>query len=659
MPSQKTIESLLRDNFKLTSELQSFINKIDEDKCFERPREETSLYPNLISLGVLTVDGTTVHVCPSDYLAYGFMMVHQKELLTNSIDLLAVTDFEQILKERLSTDIMTTELFRVTERISRLWVKSQHIDEGSDLTLFSSTPKTVQRFVRIFCDILPELSLSAYAIYTHFRQFVDAQVHLPPLIQALETYCQQHPAVAVELYIHLKQYPFEGDIHLRMVTQSGQNRQDWVSFMPQLLALTLQPEDQVLALSVMFRAQIDTDQQANQYLDLALSCDQSRDDVRRQVANVVQQILRFSQILAVDTVSRCFGLLRDLAQSESATVQGSVSGTIWLIEGFETERFSILMTLVQNSKLDSSLRFGKTNTIDTLLSTSFSRPECWFTVFDELVSQNAFTFKTEDFTGSLHELVLHSGKGLMGHLLPRLIHRQGEIRWATNRILNYIDHHAPHLRFSTTELSHLNSLQLYRLWLMVNESYRKPSFTIPLLSPLLDSTDELLIELIICHLEIASENYMGQVLETLEVVCQPDRPQHQRIFQRVNEHFESFLDYRRNKSVVNELNPILTQRTLFQQFDDLRRTAWSERMHQRLRTDSIAGLFKEVLLSKGGGWRNSKTGVTSQLGHVQTTFSLPRFYFLRPHEMDFEAKVSSSTEEWTDDMDLVTWITHE
>ena len=659
MPSQKTVESVLGDNLLLTSELRYLVTKLVEENCFEWPSEEPGLYPNLGTLGVLAIDETIVRVSPSDYLAYGFLMVYQPDLLTNSVDLAAVMDFEQILQHRMSTNSMWPELYRVTGRISRLWVKSQHIDGGDNLTLFCDSPQTVHQFADIFCDVLSELNLSASAIYTHVRQFVHAQVYLPPLVKALETYCQQHSDVAAELYAYTRKHPFEGDRQLCVAAQSGLNRQDWVSFLPQLQALTQQPQDQVLALSVMFRAQIDTDQQAKQYLELALSCDQLRADVRCHLAKVVQQILRFSPILRADTINQCFSLLNTLAQSESAAVQESVLETIWVIDGFEGERFATFMTALRNSDLGSSLRSGKTNTVDTLLTSSFSGPERWFLVFDALIDQNTINFHAEDFTGSLRELITHSGESLMSYLLPRLIHRQADMRRAANQILSFIDQHASHLGFSADELRRLTSLQQYRLWLIVHEVFRQPSFTIPLLLPLLDSSDELLIELISCQLEIASENYMGQVLQALDSVGHPDHPPHQRVCQRVNAYFEAFLATHRRKSTVNELNPLLTQHTLFQQFDSLRRTSWDAQMHQQLHTDSIADLFKEVLLAKGGGWRNSKTGVTSQLGNFQTTLSLPRFYFLRPSEMDIAGIASSFTEEWTDDTDLITWITHE
>lgn len=660
MPSQKIIEATLADEIAVRSELRALIAQITEQKRFEWTFEGVLPYPNLASLGVVEVHALTIRVCPGDYLAYGFMMTHDPRLLADTVDLRAVVEFERHLREQLRTNPIPTQLFRVTERISRLWVKSQNIDYHNDLTVFSAAgegDELYRGFVSIFCDVLPELILTASALHTHVQQFIQTQRHLPPLIQALETYCQRQPDLAAELYAYAQQHPFEGDIHLRMAAQSALNRHDWEGFWPQLMTMSQQADEQVLALSVMFRAQICTDQQANQYLDLALSCNQQHDDIRRHVASVVQQILRFPQVIQAHTITRCFCLLHTLAQSETSTVQGSVLHVIWLLDDFIGERFAVLMTLLRNPELDAAFRTGKTNTVDTLLSSSFNGCANWFAAFDEMVEQKAGAFKSEDFMGSLHNLAQHFGDEFMSQLRPRLIHRQGSVRQAANQILGYIEHHTPHLRFSVDDLHQLSPLQQYRLWLVINESFYQPAFTIPLLLPLFDTKDELVAELITCQLQLASENYMGQVLDTLESVCQPDNPRHQRVRQRVNAHFDAFLAYRQRKSVVNELNPQLTQHTLFQQFDDLRRISWNERMQQTLRTGSIASLFKEVLLSKGGGWRNSKTGVTSQLGHVQTTVSLPRFYFLRPHEMDFDAVVSTSHEEWADDVDLKTWIT--
>lgn len=660
MPSIKSIEHKLAEETELAEELRVLVAQIIDRKRFDWPLEGMISYPHLAALGVVEAQSASIRTHINDYLAYGFIKYQQPDLLTDTADMNLILDFEKSLHQQFTSDVVPGQLFELINQIERLWIKSQHIDRGDNLLRFGLATveeKNQRHFAEVFPDVLPDLILSPSIIYEHIQQFVHSQTYLLDLLYAVETYCRRYPAIASELYAYIMQNPFKEDVQWQLAALSGLNRSDHEGFWPRLVTMAQATDESNLSLKVMARADIITDQQANQYIVLAQSISQKNEEAKWRFVTVIQQILRFPQSIETSTTQRCYDLLTMLAQDETEAVQIAVADALWVLDDAQEERFAVFSVLLRNPALTTRLYTGKTNRVDTLLSTAFKGVIMWFEAFDILALERPLAFKEESFSGSLHRLTSHSGEALMSQLLPRLLHKDGHVRRSANRILRYVEQNAPQLRFTADALLALSPLQQYRIWLVVDESFHKPDFALPLLLPLLDSHDELVVELITCQLEIASENYMGKILEILESILQPDNSRHQTILLRVQTHFEAFLEYRRRKSAINELNPLLTQQALFSQFDSMRRMTWSDKMHQGLRTDSLLGLFNEVYLSKGGGWRNSKTGVISQLGHFQSTFSMPRFYFLRSYEMDLDTVIGIWQEEWTDDTDLFTWIT--
>lgn len=70
-------------------------------------------------------------------------------------------------------------------------------------------------------------------------------------------------------------------------------------------------------------------------------------------------------------------------------------------------------------------------------------------------------------------------------------------------------------------------------------------------------------------------------------------------------------------------------------------------MQKSSNENSLLNLFSKVTLLKGGGWKIEGRDEISKLGKISTSFSLPRVYFTRPENFDFESGIEMVTN-WDD-----------
>ncbi|MCZ4696414.1 hypothetical protein DWB61_17260 [Ancylomarina euxinus] len=195
------------------------------------------------------------------------------------------------------------------------------------------------------------------------------------------------------------------------------------------------------------------------------------------------------------------------------------------------------------------------------------------------------------------------------------------------------------------DILELSSLNQYKLWVSVFQNYREPQSVIPCLLPLLKSKSLLVKEAFICKLEEYTESYGGSVTATLKEKLDFEDNDLKEIFERIEDYKVVF--YQNNvvvKDEIKELNPAFTQNRLFVEFNKNYNRRFSRQMQKSSEENSsFLNFCSKVTLLKGGGWKIDGRDEISKLSEISTSFSLPRMYFIRPENFDFETSVEMFT----------------
>jgi hypothetical protein len=162
---------------------------------------------------------------------------------------------------------------------------------------------------------------------------------------------------------------------------------------------------------------------------------------------------------------------------------------------------------------------------------------------------------------------------------------------------------------------------------------------------LLKSKSPLVKEAFICKLEEYTESYGGSVTEILKQKLDFGDADSLAVFERIENYKVEF--YKNNvlvKDGIKELNPAFTQNRLFVNYNKNHNRRFSRQMQKSSDENSFFLNFcSKVTLLKGGGWKIDGRDEISKLNKISTSFSLPRVYFTRPENFDFESDVEMVT----------------
>lgn len=257
-----------------------------------------------------------------------------------------------------------------------------------------------------------------------------------------------------------------------------------------------------------------------------------------------------------------------------------------------------------------------------------------------------FKAVAKNLSSSLNELRSNCKKELDKVIVELLIQDKACLRFIATDIFSGFSSENYQFDYDILEL---DSLSQYKLWVSIFQNYREPKNILPCLLPLLKSNSSLINEAFICKLEEYTESYGGSVTEVLKQKLDFSDTELTAVFERIEKYKTNFYD--KNvlvKDGIKELNPAFTQNKLFIDYNKNHNRLFSRQMQKSSNENSFFLNFcSKVTLLKGGGWKIDGRDEISKLGRISTSFSLPRVYFTRPENFDFESSVEKATN-WND-----------
>lgn len=196
----------------------------------------------------------------------------------------------------------------------------------------------------------------------------------------------------------------------------------------------------------------------------------------------------------------------------------------------------------------------------------------------------------------------------------------------------------------------LPSFLQYKLWVSLTQDFHEPKKRLLALIPLLESNSDWVKLSFVCKLELISEDYGGLVKKVLEENIENITVNSNYALERITKYIEVFHNkYVDIKYSITEFNPYHTHYKEIQLFNELFSKKMNESINKGAAENSLLDILgvKTVQISKGGGWRFGTKNKISQLGKIESSFTMPRSYFINPNEFELE-KVFLSREDWND-----------
>ncbi len=203
----------------------------------------------------------------------------------------------------------------------------------------------------------------------------------------------------------------------------------------------------------------------------------------------------------------------------------------------------------------------------------------------------------------------------------------------------------------TFDILALPSFIQYKLWVSLTQDFHEPKKRLIALLPLLESNSDWVKTSFLCKLEEISEDYGGLVENILENNIEYSTPNSNYALERIRNYIEVFHNkYVTVKYPIPELNPYHTHYKDIKLFNELFSKKMNESINKGATENSLLGILgvSTIQLSKGGGWKFGAKNNISQLGKIESSFTMPRSYFINPNEFELE-KGFLNTEDWNDE----------
>nr|WP_319997625.1 hypothetical protein [uncultured Draconibacterium sp.] len=272
----------------------------------------------------------------------------------------------------------------------------------------------------------------------------------------------------------------------------------------------------------------------------------------------------------------------------------------------------------------------------------------FFGVIIELVaSHHPFKSLSNFLSSSIHEFTRSNKSEFDKILVKVLIDDRASLRFVGKDIFDKVSQDSYTFDFNILELESINQ---YKLWVSILQTYREPKYVIPCLLPLLKSNSSFVKEAFTCKLEEYSENYGGGLTKVLKKKLDIEDKElnkiHKRIENHLDFHFKTFIT---PKKEINELNPLYAQNKIYTDFNKNYFRSFGKQMKKHSdESNSFLNLISKVTLLKGGGWKTEGRKDISKLSKISSSFSLPRIYFIEPEVFDFENSRELATN-WNDE----------
>lgn len=645
-----------------------YVHFIDTNSFEVSDRLVEELDPELITHYQLIEDnyGLGKKINPNSYFAYKLLLEQVPNIIDKVPASLAELQFcfEKLWENRPKEKIVLG-LSELYDQLLQLLIAKCAEDFGSEIIVdwIENFPQQIEshfqhRFMMAFCQeandwtLPPTKLLRACHLFLEWNDKDTIFLNISPL---LISYGQKQSSNATTL---LAQTIIDNEeIIIPSSLLGGLLMTDLNAHLSTLMELINSPSKQLIAIHAVQPLTLTDSISGHRLLDVLLLYDRSLEISTVSVPHALFLLLLRYKGENDSFVERVFNHLLELSDDKRLSVRRAVLRAL----RWQGEKYPLLVVQVLNSLIDNLEathdQLGELNKHPSA-DDALQKIESINTLFEFLrhyAKRFAVSFTYETFYSALYTASMKNKEAFSQQVLRFLIDDNGQVRLMGNRIIQFLHHYNYPFCF-TDNITTLAAIEQYKLLAsVIGFAFDLPK-TLPLVLPLVESTDARVRDGLIRKLEELSEYHHKQIVAIVEQYA-ADNSFAEPILARLRTQYEEFNDRLSKKSAIQELNPQLNERNSFLKYHELYNRTLSHNYKQMEENSTgIMALAHKVLLAKGGGWRIKGREERHQLSSIGTSFTLPRSFFLNPIKFELEHQILLN-KEWNSATDtLEEWI---
>ncbi|WP_336516458.1 hypothetical protein [Pollutibacter soli] len=360
-----------------------------------------------------------------------------------------------------------------------------------------------------------------------------------------------------------------------------------------------------------------------------------------QIPRLINALVNRTSEITEENINTCFDILFDLLNIKEFEVQISVLNSVRHIDNYDSKKVKLLEKVL-------TLNHSTEKLIPHIAWVLYSFKDSKF-YFDFLITY-AYTFKfriNEDvFEHNIPWIRNISPEVFDKDLVHLVIHNDGEIRWLGRILVKTVSAHQNGFELSKA-LLHLPAKEQFKFFVSILSYLHDPEMAIPILLPLLESKDDLVVESLLCKLELLTEDYGSLITDILNHQWPEKTTFQESVISRIHDYLVNHSKIIDEKNSIKEIDPYYTQQRFLNEYLKVYTKNLQQGVSENVDQKSQFLRFaKKVVVAKSGGWKNPGSGEITKLSTFSTKMTLPISYFISPDNYEWE-KLIERTENWS------------
>ena len=629
---------------EIEKEINSLVKIIIEQKKIQFLSDEIDFNIQLFENDILKKEGDKVSTNDYKSIAPFFILKYKEEFnFTINENFSLTAEFINSVKEHFNSDGYVQDYFLLEKEVWKILIKESNLKYDCNFIdyLKIGNSEGIFVFIEAYSDLLPELSLTVDEVFVNTKYLVDitkSDVHynipLNSVLLGVQNKCRGDYDFGLNLLD--KTLAFSEDrenLISAIVCVLYENKR--IDFYDTVLKELISKEEHLnpvlFGLASVSKISVSD---CDLFIEL-INKFKNNDSLLIPYLSLIFSILKSDNKQYYD---RCFEELLFAIENEKSAYY--ILHNINFIKNCSVNKAPIVIKLINQSYFTIKKYIHP-------ISHFFWR-EKDFNSFKEIILNIIEAKPFEKFAKSFQSYFQSIEKSLLDEFLINLIiDNSASKRFSGLDIFDELSNIDPYsFSFNILELP---ALSQYKLWVSMCQDFHQPQNRLVSLLPLIDSNSELVKESFICKLEDISEDYGGQVTDILNKNL--DNNEYSNIIERVKKYISDF--YEKNtilKNSIKEFNPYNTDYKHIKNFNDVFHKNMSNSINKGARKNSFLSVLgvNTVQLSKGGGWRLGAKKEISQLGTFESSFTMPRSYFINPNKYEIEIGFMTR-QDWKDE----------
>lgn len=598
----------------------------------------------LLENNVLLLKDTKLEISFSA-MFYNELLLHFSPIfsfkLTNEISLtFAFVENVQIaLKSDLNVNYGIAQFFKNFRSFLLHYTNTELKEDFSQFiqTLSKESEQLLYDFNSAYCNILPYLKIDENLIFSnanHLMKVLQSDVMFNANIGIVGKSLKEYCILNIESGKKLLAYSLSAENNSNVVTPvlAGIYDSERELMWEELMSLQKQDDNTVSLLLAFSSIGVLNNTEAKWQFEFINSLNHESDIAKINLPRFYVSLINDKNLTDIELKKKCFTKIGDLIISTNQNVRNFVLREMQFIDETSLNTIDVIIKLFRTPDFDHSTM----QNIGRIFS-SYQHLES----FLELLKAYVVIFKKpcdlDNFKPTLDYFNTNFKESFSEQIIKLITNNSGGFRNLGHRIIDCIKPHRGKFSFAS-DLLKLNSITQIKIIVSVFNEVKEPKNSIPLVSPLLKSPYQKIVDTLTWKLELMTEDYGKAVINVLTSELDLTIPANENLINRITKYRIDFYQKIDEKNKIKEFDPVNTHSKYYRLFFENYGKSFNKYAAESHKGKSMFNQLgvKTVILSKGGGWKTNGKDSVSKLGKIEVSFLIPRTSFINPEFYDWE-----------------------